>query len=122
MIKADKDLYDSRIDKERMKKYEVYTTDEFDRDFERLDNSLKIQIDNEIEQLEINPYVGRSLNYKFFREKKVKNFRIYFLVYEGYVVVFVIALSSKKYQQKVIDTIKTLIPYYKEEIKKKLSS
>ena len=122
MIKADKDLYDSRIDKERMKKYEVYTTDEFDRDFERLDNSLKIQIDNEIEQLEINPYVGRSLNYKFFREKKVKNFRIYFLVYEEYVVVFVIALSSKKYQQKVIDTIKTLIPYYKEEIKKKLSS
>ena len=56
-----------------MKKYEVYTTDEFDQDFERLDNSLKIQIDNEIEQLEINPYVGRSLNYKFFREKKVKN-------------------------------------------------
>ena len=54
-----------------MKIYEIYTTAQFDIDFINLDNSLKIQIENEIEQLKTNPYVGKPLGYKFFREKKV---------------------------------------------------
>ncbi|MEK6937318.1 MAG: type II toxin-antitoxin system RelE/ParE family toxin [Nanoarchaeota archaeon] len=104
------------------KKYEVYTTEEFDKDFEKLDKSLKEQIDNEIEQLKTNPYVGKPLGYKFFREKRVKGgHRFYFLIYDEYVVVFVVAISDKKDQQNVIDTIKTLIPFYREEIKKKLN-
>lgn len=97
--------------------YKIFTTEEFDRDFDKLDRSLQIQIENEIEQLEINPFAGKPLGYKFFREKKVKNYRIYYLIYEDYVV----ALSSKKDQQEAIDKIKVLIPYYKEEIKKKLN-
>ena len=52
----------------------VYATDEFDGDFDKLDRSIKSQIENQLEQLEINPYVGKSLGYKFFREKKIKNF------------------------------------------------
>lgn len=104
-----------------MLKYEIYTTDGFDNDFEKLDNSLKIQIDNSLEQLLINPYVGRSLGYRFFREKKLKNYRIYYLIYDEYVVVFVIALSDKKGQQQAINKIKQFIPLYKEEIKKKIN-
>jgi len=101
--------------------YKIFTTEEFDRDFDKLDNSLQVQIENEIEQLETNPFVGKPLGYKFFREKKVKNYRFYYLVYEDYVVVFIVALSSKKDQQEAIDKIKNLIPYYREEIKKKLN-
>ncbi|MBI2671265.1 type II toxin-antitoxin system RelE/ParE family toxin [Candidatus Woesearchaeota archaeon] len=101
--------------------YKIYTTRKFDEDFEKLDKSLKDQIQKEIDQLEINPYVGNPLGYKFFREKKVKNYRFYYLIYEEYVVVFVIALSDKKEQQKVINQIRYLIPFYKEEIKKKLN-
>lgn len=71
--------------------------------------------------METNPYVGKPLSYEFFREKKVKNYRVYYLIYEEYVVVFVVALSSKKEQQKVINTIKYLIPSYREEIKRKIS-
>jgi mRNA-degrading endonuclease RelE of RelBE toxin-antitoxin system len=103
-----------------MKKYVVYTTEEYDKDFKKLDKSIKIQVENEIEQLEVNPYASKSLGYKFFREKKVKNYRIYFLVYEKHVIVFVIAMSDKKDQQKVINTIKSLIPFYKKMIKEKL--
>ncbi|PIN79705.1 hypothetical protein COV16_02770 [Candidatus Woesearchaeota archaeon CG10_big_fil_rev_8_21_14_0_10_34_8] len=98
--------------------YQILTTNEFDEKFNKLDKSVKIQIENEIEQLETNPYVGKSLGYKFFREKKVKNYRFYYLIYEEYVVVFVITISKKKDQQKAIDTIRVLIPYYREEIKK----
>jgi len=101
--------------------YNIFTTEEFDRLFDRLDNSFQKQIEKEIEQLETNPYVGKPLGYRFFREKKIKNYRFYFLIYEEYLVVFIITLSDKKDQQKVINTIKGLIPFYKEEIKKKLN-
>ena len=103
------------------KNYKIHITEEFDKEFEKLDNSLKLQISNEIDQLELNPYVGKPLGYKFFREKKVKGYRFYFLIYDQYVVVFIIALSDKKDQQEVIDKIKALIPIYREEIKNKLN-
>ncbi len=103
------------------KEYRIFTTAEFDGDFESLDNSLKIPIEKEINQLRKNPYVGKPLGYKFFREKKVKNYRFYFLIYEEHVVVFVIAISDKKGQQSVINKIKSLIPVYRQEIKKKLN-
>lgn len=102
-------------------KYKIYTTEEFDKVFDKINSELQNQIGKEINQLEKNPYVGRPLGYKFFREKKIKNYRIYYLIYEEYLVVFVITLSSKKAQQKTIDTIKHLIPTYREEIKKKLN-
>lgn len=101
--------------------FRVFTTKEFDIDFERLDNSIQKIINKEVEQLKTNPYVGKPLGYKFFREKKTKNYRFYYLIYEEYVVVFIIAISSKKDQQATIDKIKKLIPYYKEEIRKRLN-
>ncbi len=101
--------------------YKVFTTDEFERLFDKLDKSLQIQIEKEIEQLQTSPYGGKPLGYEFFREKKVRNYRIYYLVYEEYVVVFIVTLSDKKDQQKAINTIKKLIPIYREEIKKKLN-
>mgnify|MGYP001566637471 FL=1 len=101
--------------------YKIFTTEEFDKDFEKLDTSIQRMIDNEIKQLETNPYVGKPLSYKFFREKKVRDYRFYYLIYDEYVVVFVVAISGKKDQQKAINKIRLLMPYYKEEIKKKLN-
>jgi mRNA-degrading endonuclease RelE of RelBE toxin-antitoxin system len=101
-------------------KFKIYTTDEFNKLFDKIDPEIKKQISKEINQLEENPFSGKPLGYKFFREKKVKNYRIYYLIYEDYLVVFIITLSSKKDQQRAIDSIKHLIPYYREEIKKKL--
>ncbi len=101
--------------------YKRFTTEEFDKTFEKLDTSIQIMIDHEIKQLEENPYVGKPLGYKFFREKKAKNYRVYYLIYDVYVVVFVVAISGKKDQQKAIDKIKLLMPYYKEEIRKRLN-
>jgi|SRR3989338_9443438 len=101
--------------------WEIFTTDEFDKKFKKLDSQLQREIGKEIDQLEENPYSGKPLGYKFFREKKVQNYRIYYLVYDEYVVVFVITISSKKDQQEAINKIKSLIPFYREEIKNKLN-
>jgi len=102
-------------------KFKIFTTEEFDKKFKKPDKNLQIQIDKEIEQLETTPYSGKPLGYKFFREKKVQNHRFYYLIYEEYIVVFVITLSEKKDQQEAIDKIKNIIPIYKEEIKRKLN-
>src|SRR3989344_2447095 len=103
-----------------MKEYKIFTTEEFDRNFIELDYSIKHQIENEIEQLKTNPHVGKPLGYRFFREKKVKKFRFYYLIYEEYIVVFLITISEKKDQQSAINKIKMLMPYYRDEIKKKI--
>lgn len=55
------------------------------------------------------------------RVKKVKNYRFYYLIYDEFVIVFIIALSDKKEQQHAIDAIKSLIPQYRELIKKRLN-
>lgn len=100
--------------------YSLYTTEEFDKDFSKLDRSLQIQIEKALTQIEGNPYVGKPLGYMFFREKKIEKWRVYYLIYDEYVAVFAIAISDKKDQQETINTIKSLIPYYREEIRKKI--
>lgn len=104
-----------------MQKYVIFTTEEFDKRYKKLDPQIQREIAKEIDQLEENPFSGKPLGYPFFREKKVRNYRIYYLVYEQYVAVFVITISRKKDQQEAIDKIRTLIQYYHEEIKKKIN-
>ena len=101
--------------------YKVFTTEEFEKRYKKLDQQLQREITKEIDQLEENPHSGKPLGYPFFREKKVKNYRIYYLIYEENVIVFVVAISSKKDQQEAIDKIRNLIPFYREEIKRKLN-
>lgn len=103
-----------------MSKYIIITSEEFNRDFVRLDRQLQEQMQKLLAQLEKNPFIGKPLGYVFFREKKLGKYRIYYLIYEEYVAVFIIAMSDKKSQQKTITLIKSLIPYYREEIKKRL--
>jgi len=100
--------------------WRIFATLEFEKDFKKLDNAIQSQVRKEIEQLKENPFVGKPLGYEFFREKKALGYRIYYLIYEESVVVFLAAISNKKQQQKAIKTIKALIPFYREEIKRKI--
>lgn len=102
--------------------YKIFITEEFKRDFNKCDKSIRDRIEKEVEKLKANPYTGKPLWYKFFREKKIENYRFYYLIYENYIVVYIIAMSTKKDQQDVIDKIKILFPFYEEEIKKRLNS
>lgn len=70
----------------------------------------------------VNPFVGKPLGYTFFREKKLGKHRLYYLIYEEYVAVFVVALSDKKTQQKSIEAIKSVLPQYYAEIQKLIFS
>ena len=52
------------------------------------------------------------MGYIFFREKKLNSHRIYYLVYEEFVIVLMVAVSDKKTQQATIDDIKQRLDEY----------
>ena len=65
-----------------------------------------------------NPYLGKPLDAKWFREKKHGKFRIYYLVYEEFSAIFMVAISGKKDQQKVIATVKLTFSLFRGELRK----
>lgn len=88
-----------------MERYAVYTTADFDKDLFNLSPEEQRRISKIFLQLKNNPYVGDPLRYKFFREKRLKEKRIYYLIYDDLKAVLVVAMSGKKDQQKVINSI-----------------
>lgn len=95
--------------------YRVFTAESFEKDLEKHPH-LKERVVNIKFQLIKNPYVGKPLSYKWFREKKLNGHRIYYLIYEDLKSVYVIALSDKKDQQKTINTIKLFLHKYRIEL------
>ena len=53
-----------------------------------------------------NPYLGDQLGYRFFRERRIREKRVYYLVYDDLKLVLLIATSDKKDQQSKINYIK----------------
>ncbi len=99
-----------------MSKYSVYHSARFDKELEKFDKNFRVWLGKIENQLVENPYTGDPLGMKWFSEKKYKNYRIYFLVYDDLMSVFMVGISSKKDQQKVINTIRLLMDFFKEEI------
>ncbi len=100
--------------------YRVYRTETFDRRVKKLPKKEQAQITRIENQLKTNPFVGKPLGYRFFREKKIEGKRIYYLVYEDMVIVLLVGLSDKKTQQATINKIKNKLPEYYNAIKEAL--
>ncbi len=101
-----------------MKKYKVYHSHRFDRELKKFDNTFQDRVDKIEDQLVENPYTGDPLGVKWFREKRYGKYRIYYLIYEDLEVVFMVAVSEKKDQQKVINTVRLLFDFFREELEK----
>ncbi len=93
--------------------YAVYTTESFDEEFDELSEFDKNIISKIFVQLKENPYVGDQIRYRFFREKRIREKRIYYLVYDDLSAVLIVALGGKKAQQETIDEIIELLPEFK---------
>ena len=65
-------------------------------------------------QLKENPFVGQQLRYNFLREKRIKEKRVYFLVYEDLNLVLLVATSGKKDQQATIEHIISQFDEYRK--------
>ncbi len=94
--------------------YAVYVTESFEKEIEKLSNFDKELIQKIFVQLKENPYISDQLKYKFFREKRVREKRIYYLVYDDLSAVLVVAFGGKKAQQETIDKIIKFLPEFKK--------
>lgn len=105
-----------------MGKYRVFKTEEFDRDYARLDKSEKNRVDKILEQLmEKGGEVGKPLaGLSFFREKKFDGKRLYYLVYSNILVVLILAISDKKAQQATINQILLNLAEYRQYVSETL--
>lgn len=96
--------------------YAVYTTKSFDREISKLPQSDSERIQKIFLQLKENPYVGDQLQYRHLREKRIKEKRVYYLVYDDLQAVLVVAISGKKDQQATINHIIKNFDEYKEDL------
>jgi hypothetical protein len=101
-----------------MGRYKVFRSGRFDKELARFDSFFIDRVGKIESQLSENPYVGDPLNVKWFREKKMDKYRVYFIIYEDIFSVFMVAISEKKDQQKVINTVRFLFDFFREEIEK----
>ena len=92
--------------------FKVFRTLTFDKEFSKLSKTEQIAIEKFEKKLVENPHLGKSLGYIFFREKKLNSHRIYYLVYEEFVIALTVAVSDKKTQQATIDDIKQRLDEY----------
>lgn len=102
--------------------YAVYTTESFEKEIERVSAFEREIIEKIFLQLKENPYVGDQIRYKFFREKKIKDKRIYYLIYDDLKVVLVVAFGGKKAQQETIDEIVKYFPEFRRYLENLLKS
>lgn len=96
--------------------YEVYATERFDKETEKLSNKENQRIENFHKQLRDNPYTGDQLQIKSLREKRLNGKRVYYLIFEDLKSVLIVALSNKKAQQKVINFIIKNIGMFRETV------
>lgn len=96
--------------------YAVYTTETFEKEIESLYDLDKKIIKKIFFQLKKNPYVGDSIRYHFFREKRIREKRLYYLIYEELKAVLVVGFGSKKEQQKTINQIIQMLPEYRKYV------
>jgi len=102
--------------------YAVYTTERFEKEVESLSDSDKEILQKIFLQLKDNPYVGNSLRYKFFREKRIREKRVYYLVYDNLNAVLVVAFGGKKAQQETIDEVIKCLPEFRGYLKRSIES
>jgi|SRR3989344_3701648 len=100
-----------------MKEYKVYHSARFDKELEKFGKAFQNRVDKIEDQLVKNPYSGSPLSVEWFREKRYGKYRIYYIIYDDLEAVFMVAISEKKDQQKVINTVRMLLDFFKEEIK-----
>lgn len=99
-----------------MKKYKVYHSARFDGELAKFDLNFQDRVDKIEDKLIDNPYVGDPLNVKWFREKRIDKYRIYYIIYDDLSAVFMVGISEKKDQQRIINTIRLLFEFLRKEL------
>ena len=96
--------------------YAVYITKNFEKEISKLSKFETNKIKKIFLKLKKNPYTGNPIKYKFFREKRIKEKRIYYLIYEDLSAILIVAFGGKREQQQTIDKIIKYLPEFEKYI------
>lgn len=89
-----------------MKEYAVIGTETYLKELEKWDKSERDVAEKMPKKLKNDPYTGDQCGYPFLREKRIREKRVYYLIYDDLRLVLLVATSGKKDQQTTIDHIK----------------
>jgi len=98
--------------------YRIFRSDWYESKLNKLDKSEYDRVLKFEQSLKQEPYGGRPLGYKFFREKRFDGKRLIFLLYEENRCVFLVTITDKKAQQREIDLIKSNLDFYRDELER----
>ena len=98
------------------KRFRVFRSEHYEKKLSKLDTSEQFRVTKFEQSLKEEPYSGRPLGYRFFREKKFDGKRVLFLVYEERKCIFLVTITDKKAQQHEIDLIKANLDVYRKEL------
>ncbi len=104
--------------------FNVIGTETYQREIEKWPKDHQEIADKIPKKLAANPLYGDPLGYPFLREKRVREKRVYYLIYPDLNLVLLVATSGKKDQQHTIDHIKEQLDEYRviaEQIVKQVS-
>lgn len=94
--------------------FKVIGTDTYSKEIGKWPKAYKEAAGSIPKNLAENPFSGKPLGYPFLREKRIKEKRVYYLVYEELNLVLLVAVSGKKEQQATIDHIREQLDEYRE--------
>lgn len=94
--------------------FRVFRSEWYEKKLDKLEKSERNMVETFEQKLKIEPYSGKPLGYRFFREKKFGGKRVLFLVYEKHNAVFLITITDKKAQQNEIEMIKRNLDIYSD--------
>ena len=97
--------------------FRIFRSEWYDKKYNKLDKSEQEKVTKIEQELKLQPFNGKPLGYKFFREKKLNGKRLLFLVYEEHSSVLLITITDKKAQQQDINLIKQNLDRYRDSIK-----
>jgi len=100
--------------------YRVFRSEWYETKFNKLNSFEQKRLANFEQSLKQEPYVGKPLGFKFFREKKFGGKRMLFLIYDEHKCIFLVTITDKKAQQHDINLIKANLEIYKREIEKSI--
>lgn len=104
--------------------YKVIATDTYQKEIDRWTKADKEIAEKLPNKLSINPLIGKPLSYPFLREKRIREKRVYYLIYHDLNLVLLVATSSKKDQKETIAYIKRYLTDFRilaESISKQFS-
>jgi len=104
--------------------FNVIGTDTYLKEVDKWPNDYKEAAEKIPVKLADNPLIGDPLGYAFLRERRIREKRVYYLVYEDLKLVLLVATSGKKDQQSTINHIKNQFGEFRklaEKIAKQVS-